>query len=93
MTKHRDFREDYGVYACEHVCNGTRPVLLVVRDDDGSWQFLCDQPNCVDESEPRHICIGHLLEHDKSLNHTARLEISQLCERRSISEPWVHSDL
>lgn len=93
MDLSRTFREDYGVYACSHVFRDERPVLLVVRDDDGSWQFLCNEPSCVEEGDIHLVGVGHLLERDGSLADAAEVQASQYYERRSVGEGWVVGDL
>jgi len=89
----RTFREDYGVYTCGHVFRDERPVLLVVRDEEGSWQFLCNGSNCVDEGDIHLVGVGHLLERDSSLGVAADLNVSQYCERQSVGGKWVVGDL
>ena len=87
------FQPDYGVYVCPHVFDKTRNVLFSVRDFDGSWQFLCGIEGCIEEGEPRHIGVGHLVERDKSIDELTKLEPGMLAERDSIDSTWQYSDL
>ncbi|PKM01448.1 MAG: hypothetical protein CVV16_14530 [Gammaproteobacteria bacterium HGW-Gammaproteobacteria-6] len=89
MTK--IFREDYGVYCCSHIFKNERPVLLVVRDKDGSWQFLCGESD--DSCECHLVGVGHLLDRDSSLRRMAELSISSGAERQSDTDGWVHFEL
>lgn len=80
------FRRDYGVYCCSHVFSDQRPVLLVIRDPDGDWQFLCGNS---EENEDCHLVgIGHLLDRDPSLGQMAELMVSSGAERKDISASW-----
>lgn len=85
----RRFRPDYGVYVCGHVFREARPTLLVIRDSDGSWQFLCGQDGCIEEEDAHVVGVGHLLERDPTLEKSAELEPSQYFERQSSSSSWV----
>ena len=86
------FRTDYGVFFCEHIFENSRPILLVIRDFDGHWQFLCDQG---DDSEDgcHHVGVYHLIERDPSLAETANLEIGQGVERSNPTSPWKKFNL
>lgn len=84
----RKFNTDYGVYVCGHVFRGTRPALLVARDPDGYWQFLCGESGCIEENDIHLVGVGHLLARDQSLERAAALEPRQYCERKNVSSPW-----
>ena len=86
------FRRDYGVFCCPHVFSGERPVLFVVRDPDGYWQFFCGQ-NDEDYSKGHHIGIGHLLERDPTLESMAELKTSTVARRVSVGANWKISNL
>lgn len=82
----REFREDFGVYCCPHVFRSTRPVLLVIRDPDGEWQFLC---GAADDTQDCHLVgVGHLLERDPALAAMAELENASGAERKSPEGEW-----
>src|SRR5690606_19416264 len=82
----REFRDDFGVYCCPHVFRAIRAVLLVIRDPDGEWQFLCGQS---DDTDDCHLVgVGHLLERDPSLAAMANLDIASGAERVSREGEW-----
>ncbi|WHI50165.1 hypothetical protein P3339_17185 [Microbulbifer sp. MLAF003] len=87
------FRDDYGVYVCPHVFDGSRPVLDSCRDTDGSWQFLCGVQECMENSEPRFIGVGHLIKRDESINDLTVLEPGTYAERKSINAEWTFGKL
>ena len=85
------FRPDFAVIACDHVFSGSRPVLLVVRDDELSWQFLCGTDTGADDCHS--VGVGHLIGSDASLGHMAVLPVGFYAERKTVSEPWSMSSL
>lgn len=90
MTKpatRRKFRDDFGVFVCEHVFQSARAVTFCVRDWDGSWQFLCgdDDP----ERDPIHLVhVGALIARDASLQATADMDVGTFAERKSEDVEW-----
>jgi hypothetical protein len=90
MSK-REFNPDFGVYICEHIFKKESPVLLVVRDEELSWQFLCGGSL---ENDPCHLVgVGHLLARDDTLQSMADLPIGHYAERDSIDDPWNCGEL
>lgn len=67
----KQFQRDFGVYCCPHIFHKEKPVLLVIRDEDEDWQFLCG--NDVDD-ECHYVGVGHLLDRDNSLEVLVNLE-------------------
>ncbi|MES9901603.1 MAG: hypothetical protein ABW168_02840 [Sedimenticola sp.] len=82
------FRDDYGVYVCPHVFNDEKPVLDAVRDPDGYWQFFCGDPSCPENTEPKLVGVGHLINRDKTIDELAKLEVASYAERKSVKSPW-----
>lgn len=82
----KEFKSDFGVYCCPHVFKKTRPVLLVIRDPEGDWQFLCGEDD--DLSTPHHLGVGHLLEADASLKPMANLDPGFGAERSCKISEW-----
>ena len=87
----KKFRRDYGVYTCPHIFRKERPILLVIRDPDGDWQFLCGQED--DDEECHLVGVGHLLDEDPSLNLVAELGAGTLAERDNMQQNWNFYEL
>ena len=87
----KKFRRDYSVYCCPHVFQKERPILLVIRDQDGAWQFLCGGNEDTDDCH--HVGVGHLLDSDPSIEVMANLSIASGAEREEISREWVYFEL
>src|SRR5216683_3524517 len=68
-------------YVCIHVCDDTRPVLLVSRAG-GPWCFLCGDVHPQDPSSYRVVGIGHLLRRDHSLSELVDLPADWEAERQ-----------
>ena len=91
MKMSKKFNNDLGVYVCHHVFLKEAKVTLVVRDDDGDWQFLCGEG---DEDVDCHLVgVGHLLKEDATLRGMADLTPGSYADRRDINDPWTIGDL
>lgn len=84
----REFRQDYGAICCSHVFSEQRDVLLVVRNTDGGWQFLCGDEDS--DCRAHHVGVGHLLTRDATLREMALLEPGSGAERPDARSSWTH---
>jgi hypothetical protein len=87
----REFRENYAVYCCPHIFNKQRPILLVIRDPDGDWQFLCGENDDTDECHT--VGIGHLLDKEVELGQFANLVEGSGAERETVEHEWQFFEL
>ena len=78
-------------YICSHVYDGSRPVLLVAREDN-EWMFLCGGLHGVEE-EYSVVGINHLLDRDRDLVETLHLAENHQCSREDVGSKWVVSPL
>ena len=85
------FRPDFAVIVCDHVSSGVNPVLLIVRDEEASWQFLCGSDTGAEDCHS--VGVGHLIVRDASLGQMAALPVGFCAERKSASSPWVLASL
>ena len=88
----KKFRDDLAVFCCPHVFRNERPILLVIRDPDGDWQFLCGKED-EDFDQCHHVDIGQFLERDASLKEMVKLEPSSGAERSEIDSDWKFFEL
>ncbi|CAA0180353.1 hypothetical protein RG384_002140 [Acinetobacter baumannii] len=86
----KQFQRDFGVYCCPHIFHKEKPVLLVIRDEDEDWQFLCG--NDVDD-ECHYIGVGHLLDRDNSLEVLVNLEKNTGAKRDDTNQAWKYFNL
>ena len=88
MTKKLKFRSDYAVFLCPHVFRKERPILEVIRDPDGDWQFFCGGEHDFEKERPHTVGIGHLIEDDPSIQDLAAMEKGTYAERDAIGLKW-----
>lgn len=82
------FRDDFGVFICEHVLNDNKKILQVTRDFEGDWQFTCGD-DIADENVNLHlVAVGELLAHDKTLADAVILDPGQGIERTATYKDW-----
>jgi hypothetical protein len=77
--------ENTTVFCCEHVVSGD-PVLYVVHDHDGDWQFLCGGSH--EGGKPNIVCLGCMVEKDSSIWTLADMPIGWGAERESAGDSW-----
>ena len=87
------FRSDYGVFVCPHVFKNERPILEVIRDPDGYWQFLCGSKHDPKKEPFHHIEVGDLIERDPNIAGTVKLEIATYAERKELGKKWRYGKL
>ena len=80
--------ENTACFTCDHVVNGTHPILFVTHDsDDGGWQFLCGTEN-HDESNARILGLKEITEIDPTLNQLFEMPVGTFAERGLIGGDW-----
>lgn len=92
MTEFR-FAEDphTATFVCTHVLEGGDPILFVVHDDEGDWQFLCGRDDHTDE-DAHVVGLVHMVERDPSLNDLADMCENHHATRAVVGEPWQQHD-
>lgn len=78
-------------YVCEHIFDGSRPVLLVAHEG-GDWQFLCGQAHSS-HTMPRVVGINHVLDADPSVKDVLGLPNDWEAERKSPTSEWVRTKI
>jgi hypothetical protein len=68
---------------------GGLPILLVIHDQDGDWQFLCGTTN--DSENGAIVSLGGALDRDGTLGEVADLPEGWRAERPKIGGEWVRS--
>ena len=87
------FKNDYAVYLCPHVFSENKPILEVVRDPDGCWQFFCGQDHDFENEECHTVGIGHLIEIDLSIQELVKMKKGTFAERKNINSKWSYGEL
>jgi hypothetical protein len=81
---------------CGHVWRGERPLLFVMRDRDGSWNFVCGDgvadTAAARSSDLKTVCFECARERDPSLAPLADLEPGFEATRDGPGERWTRTD-
>lgn len=73
-------------FICKHCLDHGQPILYVVHDWDGDWQFFCGGNNHESVESAAVICRFCLLERDASLKGIEMLPIGHEAERVSAAD-------
>jgi hypothetical protein len=71
------------------VIESEHPILLVVHDGDGDWQFLCGTTSNAEDG--RVICLDEALAMDPTLLCLSDLPLGWCAWRESITQDWQRS--
>jgi len=81
--------ENYAVVTVSRILDGSKPILYVVHDEDGDWQFL--DGGDVSEDDAKVVSLMQVVGLDPSLKSLADLPTGWKAERRSADQPWERS--
>lgn len=74
------------VFTTNKVTGGDLPILFVVHDEDGDWQFLCGTTNNADDCQV--VCLSDLVESHPAIADLADLPLGWRAEREDGTSPW-----
>ena len=82
------FREEknLGVFTTKQWLDDNNPILRVVHEEGGDWQFLTG--NQVPD-DARLVCIEEMTSRDITLNEVFDLDYGQTAERKFVGDIWV----
>lgn len=88
MAKDWPFREteNTAVITLRRIIDKTNPILYVVHDEDGDWQFL--DGGDVTEQDAATVSLKNVTELDPSVKSLADLPTGWAAERSSVGEEW-----
>ena len=77
-----------GVFVSKGIFENDKPILDVFHDeDDGSWQFLSDEPR--DEEHAMMVCMEDVAKRDPTVNQLFDLGYGESAHRESPDEAWT----
>lgn len=79
------------VFTNRHHLELNKPILYVVHDYEGDWQFVTDDD--ISDEDARLISLEELIKRDRSLNDLFNLDYGQYAERKSVNDAWVRGKL
>lgn len=86
------FREapNLGVFTTRQWMEEQKPILRVVHEADGDWQFLTGDQLPEDG---RQVALAIMVKRDPTLNEVFNLDYGQCAERSSIGAKWQRHNL
>ena len=81
--------ENCAVITLTRILDGSKPIMYVVHDEDGDWQFL--DGDDVSEEDAKTVSLKQVVGLDSSLKSLADLPTGWIAERRSSDKPWERS--
>ena len=81
------FREErnLGVFTTPNWLENRAPILRVIHDEDGDWQFLTRE---IDFDNGKMVSLGQMVRSDHSLNEVFHLEYGESAERAHPGGEW-----
>ena len=80
------------VITTKHVINNNSPIIRVIHEKDGDWQFLGKEEN-LSESDAFVLSVEEILCLDKSLQDVLSLPLRKQAYRTSPKDNWIVCDI
>jgi hypothetical protein len=80
------------VITTEEVMNKSVPIQLVIRDNEGDWQFLPHIKD-IEAVKPIVVAIHRIITNDPTIVETLKLKRGSKAWRESIDKTWIVYDL
>ncbi len=81
-----DENRNKAVLTTRYVVKNNSPVVTVIYDEDGDWQFLGAEE--IDENDAVVLSMKEMIKHDGTLYNVPELECGQSAVRENIHHPW-----
>lgn len=84
------FKEEtnLGIFTTRQWLEDNEPILRVIHEEDGDWQFLTKE---IDSEDGRLVALGQMILRDRTLNELFDLEYGEEAERNFIGDRWRRS--
>jgi hypothetical protein len=90
LDRNADFKyfesKNTGVFTTKQHIKEGKPILRVVHDFDGDWQFLTGEPS--DENAVL-VALKCMIENDETLNGVFDLDYGEMAERKGVNDKWT----
>lgn len=86
------FQEDSStsVFTTRQVMIGNSPIVYVVHDEEGDWQFFGADEN-VQDTDVMIVSLQQVVQHDPTVLEIANLPKSTVATREDANAPWMKS--
>ena len=78
--------ESVAVVTLARVIDGSQPILIVVHDEDGDWQFL--DGGKVTEQDAATVSLKRVVDLEPAVKNLADLPPGWAAERDATDKPW-----
>lgn len=78
--------ESVAVITLARVVDGSQPILIVVHDEDGDWQFL--DGGKVTEQDAATVSLKRVVDLEPAIKDLADLPLGWTAERAATDQPW-----
>lgn len=75
------------VFTTKYVIKYGSPIVRVIHDEDGDWQFLGSDNN-LQETDAMIVSLSEIIEFDKTLIDIIDLPIGKQAIREDIGDTW-----
>lgn len=82
-----DDEPNVAVFTTNYVMVGNSPIVYVVHDDDGDWQFLGPEEN-VQDQDVMIVSLQQVIQRDPSVLELADLPRGAAATRVDRAAPW-----
>lgn len=93
LDRNAEFRffepANLGAYTSRQWLEDRLPILTVVHDSDGDWQFLTGDE---EDDDIRVVALQEIIRSDLSLNAVFDLDYGEMAERKEVGGPWEYDD-
>ena len=86
--KYRELR-NLGVFTTRQWLEGRKPILRVVHDEEGDWQFLTGDQMPEDI---KIVALEQLILSDPTLNQVFNLDYGEAADRNFIGDKWIRTN-
>ena len=86
-------RINYNIYVftTKAVLVKRKPIIRVIHDTEGDWQFLSDE--CyLQEGDAMLVSLGEILDYDRTVSDIISIPTGKQAIRESIGETWYIYD-
>ena len=80
------------VITTKHVINNNSPIIRVIHEKDGAWQFLGKEEN-LSESDAFVLSLEEILCLDNTLQDVLSLPLGKQAYRTSPKDNWIVCDI
>ena len=92
LDRNADFKfreaKNLGIFTTRQWLELKNPILEVVHDHDGDWQFLTGNET---EEDARIVALEQMILRDNTLNDVFDLDYGEQAKRKSVGEEWIRS--